>query len=224
MAYTKKASKRRKTTRATKVSLPRVKRILQNALERKFVNNTELVTNPAGGYASYVPATWTFISALAGLAQGSGASNRVGNRIFLRCIRFTIECSPLADTAKTGAYCRMVIYHNKEAVGALPTATAVFSINEVQSARNLTLTKRYRILKDVTHHMVVTGNNATTVIASGPVQLMTLVCYPKKQIDFQSNAATISDLFKDDFGIAFCANYASNCQLKIQTQIEFSDV
>lgn len=217
MAYRKKTYKkktyRKRPSRA--LSAPRVRRAIINIAEKKFVN-TSIATRAS---MTAVTNAWLFTSCIAGIQQGTSASDRIGNKAYIHSITVRFSLIPSFVTVVSGVQCRFVMYHNKEAVAALPGPTTVWTTDTFNSQRNLTLKPRVSLLKDMTMAHV-----NTTTTSGGPPYMMACTIYPKKIVDFQSSAGTISDLFKDDYGFGWCADANSCCQYYGTVQVVFSDV
>lgn len=225
--------KRRRTTRAkTKVSSARVRRVVFNMAEKKFFNQTMGVA----ATPLVVGATWQFFSTLCtnsttgsvvGIKQGTGASDRLGNKILLRQINFTIRMTPTFASGMTdGCFCRVIVYKNKEAVGSVPTGADMFVLDVVDANRNIPLTPKLSVLRDLGHTMVTTAAvAASTPLAVGPVKLIKFSVFPNKIIDYSGgNSGAITDILKHDFGIGFCATEANACNVVCAVQSIFSDV
>lgn len=192
-----------------------------NMAEKKYFEST-LTYN--GATANTWDGMWQ--SALAGISQGTGATNRIGNKIYVHSIRFNVFMKPAAPAAGgvPNPMCRCVIYHNKEAVGNLPASTpSVFAANLIESPRYVPLLNRYAILRDYTHSMFTGAVDGSGYYVVGPRMIFSWVVQPRKKIDYQSNAGTISDLYKDDYGVGCFMTNANTCTMDIRVQVIFSD-
>jgi len=194
----------------------RVRRIITTLAEKKYFDIS------VGSFN--MTAAWVFDSLLDGIQIGQLATNRIGNKICVEKIEVHVLMSPLTTLNAEGCMCRLVLYHNKETVGALPVSANVFTTDTVSSTRNMVLKPRVTIKKDMTHTMVATGSNAGSTISVGPMGMMSFTIYPKKVIDFQSSTPSIVDLFKDDFGIGWIASAASSCKMQYTAQVVFTDM
>lgn len=172
-------------------------------------------------------ATWQFGSAITGMGtdlfqQGTAANQRIGDTITLRKITFMITLRPLTNIPVNGSICRVVLYHNKQANYAKPSPTAVFDSDTFNTDRNQAQIKRFSILKDYSHAMVVTGNNAGSTYSVGPPVYFMWTIYPKKKIQYTANNGTINDVLLDDYGYGYCADGAC-CYVDIATKMYFTD-
>lgn len=121
--------------------------------------------------------------------------------------------------------CRVVVYHNRSAGGAVPTATTIFDTNDLFAGRNVTFSKRYTLMDDITHQMVVTTLNSTNGIATtGPSMFKCLRIPVNKKVQFNGNAGTISDLIEEDYGIGFASDTGSCCNIQINAKVWFKDI
>lgn len=173
-----------------------------------------------------VPDTWNFMSALGAIVQGTSASNRIGNKIFLHAIQYMITIGP-GNPQNTVAHlrCRCILYHNKEAVGTYPTGAALFTPDSILGLRNQTLLNRYAVQRDVVHVMATGAYNATgNLNILGPQTQFRWTVTPKKRIDYSSNTGVnVADLYKDDYGIACIASTANICKMSVRVTVIFSD-
>lgn len=226
-------SKRKGDQIVTKSQLgPAVKRIAINLYEEKYVNFM-LTGNGVSDGREAVTNAWTFRSAIApgltnsvGIGQGTNYNQRVGDKIRLKKIVFTIRIIP-ADGAVGGShsdYCRVVVYRNKQANGAVVTQAQVFDpITGLNYAsmhpRNLLLKDRITLTRDFTHQMVLVGGGS----GSGPEMLMEVTITPKQVINYNGTSGVISEVLKNDYGIGFISSANDCCQIIINAQVVFTD-
>jgi len=197
-----------------------VKKIVTSLDEKKAANAVILAT-------TNVQATWTFTSIIAGCAiiQGLTKSTRVGERIRLTKIELVLSIVPSATAASMadGSCCRLIIYHNKQANGSVPTGAQMFNNDQEHGTRNITFANRLSILKDITHSMVVTGQAAGVPQTAGPKLLTTMNFYPKTKITFGGAGGAIGDILKDDYGIGFCTDNNNCCIVTCHAQVHYTD-
>lgn len=215
MAKRKSTSRKKTTKKASKISIPRIRKIMYTTSETKF-NDQTLTTGPS-------LTTWGFASPCFFIQQGTAANQRIGNKIYVKSIQFSCYMVPLVTMTGAGVLCRFVVYHNKETVGALPTGLRIFVSDDVRSLRNTSNVPRFSILRDMTHSMVITSTNAATVNGVGPTKLVQFTIYPKKVIDFTGTTGTIADLLKHDYGIGFCCSQAAACNVDVICKVQYSD-
>lgn len=168
---------------------------------------------------------WVFTSIAGQLSQGTTASNRIGDKVFLDSIDFSFIMKPEVGMSLEGAMCRVVLYHNKEAVGAVPASAAIFTDNNVQSQLVFANRPRFSILRDQTHSMIVTSTDPASgnVISVGPTKKFVMKVFPKKKICFNANNGSVLDLLKDDYGVAVICNELSACSLAYTATMVFRD-
>jgi len=200
------------------ISRSRIRNVVMSLEEKKFFNAALFA-----GTDSTV--AWQFASAIAGLQQGTSATTRLGNSIHIHAIHFMIHVDTIpSGVTVNGSFCRMLLYHNREAVGAVPTGANLFDADNGQALRNVTLMPRFKVLRDAVHNMsILAVDSAGTRVAAGPPMMVLWSIYPKKRVDFQSNAGTISDVFKDDYGIGFSGSQASCCNFTVNSKLVFTD-
>lgn len=209
-AYAKRGYKRRRKT-MVRISRPAIRRVVNSMNERKFLDNTT---------ASFLVASaqWGFESTLRNLTQGSSANQRLGNAIYLTKIEWCITAT-LTATAAAGARAKFIVYHNKEAVGTVPTYSMLFNTNDLLSLRNTATQPRISIMKTREASFVVT----TALPTYGPNVCINIAVYPKKKIVFQGNTNSIADVLKDDYGLAWCASQANVLTYGWNTKMTFTD-
>jgi len=208
---------RKKWMRKGRKYAPMRQRIIRNPVaELKYLNNTIA--------ADFSSAAWAFGTLLA-CQQGTSATQRLGNKIFLKFIeiRGSMVCKTGIASSQLGILCRFIVYHNKQANGALPTgANGVFDADNINSNRYLPLLSRYAVLKDMSHSFPVYNNSGDTITASQLMQFHVVIpCY--KVIHYQSNAGTVSDLATDDFGVGLITNLNASCSYSLTCKATFSD-
>lgn len=204
-----------------KISVPRLRKVMTQIAEKKcFTSPVVTVGVPA--------VTWTFDSFLDGIQQGTALGQRIGNQITLKAIHVFIQMVPYAPAAvaagaavATGGICRMALYHNKEAVGALPSGS-MMTFNDYTGVVLYQQKPRLTLVKERQCHFVITSQGATQSTA-GPAMQVRMSIYPKTKIDYVSNAGTASDLIKHDYGMGIVANNANVCTMQYYFMVEFTD-
>lgn len=223
MPYKRRSVKRRRIGRRAVTKIAR--RVVNSRLEEKYINLVLLgsTTDPTTAAPSLMSGSWTFKSVLPTIAEGTTSFERIGNKIRVKRIEFSIQIEPAIHSAMVdGGAGRVVVYHNKQATGALPSAAMVWDTNRLATLRNTAQTKRISILKDYTHQMVVYASNGGAVFSAGPSTFFKWVVYPKKTIQYTANTADISDILMDDYGIGFVGE-ANCCQGYILAKVIYTD-
>lgn len=107
--------------------------------ELKYVDVAQLaVTSATTGYL------------LNPLAQGSSASQRVGNTVRFKSLDIRAAITP--NDAQP-SWLRVIVLRDDQANGTVPTITDVLESNSITSFRNLDNVKRFKILSDQTYSM-----------------------------------------------------------------------
>lgn len=219
IAYTKK--RKYSTRKAVTVSIPKLRRIMQQVPELKFYEAT-LANTPTS--------TWAFSSFLTGIQQGTAlgtiplANNRIGNKIFVKYIELMVGFTPTVTAGQTsGGVCRCVVYHNNAAAGLSIAGADVFSPNTYAGLRYTPGTSRISLKRDRTHVFVPVATNAANVSAAAPIVLYKMRIRINKEIAYVSNNGTASDLIKDDYGFGCCANNGTTCTMSVNYKVVFTD-
>lgn len=168
---------------------------------------------------------WAWYSALAGLTQGTGTTARVGSKITLVAVEFFIQIVPsTANVPDNGSACRFVVYHNKACGAALPATAEVWDNNALITGRFVNYAKKYSILEDITHQMVVYSRDSTGKYSSGPQLAKMLRVSPRTTVEYGGNGGTISDLPIDDIGFGVCADDVNCCTISVYSKVWYKDV
>lgn len=169
--------------------------------------------------------SWQYASALAGLVQGTAANNRLGASIQLVAVEFFISVTPIvAATGTNGSTCRLAVYHDKAANGTGPVTAELWDVNSLITGRNVNFAKKYSILEDITHNMVITSSNAGTAVSVGPPMFRALHIPIRTVIPYGANGGTISDLTVHDVGIGFVTDDTNCCLVNIYSKAWFKDL
>lgn len=204
---------RRATRRSKRGLKASIKRVVMSMEEKKYFDLDAFYQ---------VGNSWNFTPLLAGIIQGTAATNRLGDKIFVHAIHITIRIDPGAPGVGTqGTVCRYGVAHNKQANNTGMTGlNGVFDANNVVANRFVPLMHRYSVLHDAVHTMV-----QTTGTAVGPPLVRQISIYPKKRIEFTSNAGTVSDLASDDYNFfSISDDPAGCCAMTVRSKVVFSDV
>lgn len=168
--------------------------------------------------------SWAYASATAGLTQGTATNTRVGSRISIVAIEYFVKIAPQTATiGGEGSMCRVIFYHNKAAAGALPPTAELWDTNNFYSGRNVNYARKYSIMEDITHQMVVTTWNVSVPATAGPAFFRIIRLTPKTTVEYGGNAGTISDLPMHDFGVGYAADDTNCCLVNIASKVWFKD-
>lgn len=226
MAWTKtKKNKVRKWTKKAvrKAVKPVVYRTITAMAEKKYFEQS--ATDMA------VTQSWNLMTLITkpgaaggGLAQGTSANQRLGNKIFVSRIEFSVQLYKNSGTEANGDTCRCIMYHNKEAKGAVIDKNTLFAEDKVYSLRAYPNNPMASVVKDAVHTFVPTASTGTAGnYAMGPQVVFRWNIYPRKRIDFNGTYNDVRDLIKDDYGIG-CIATGNNCLMSWRSRVYFSDM
>ncbi len=164
----------------------------------------------------------TVSDALLTIAEGSGESNRVGRKIWLKSINIRILLSKSQDADQDQIIARVLIVQDTQCNGALPAVTDVLETADELSYLKLNNTGRFRILKD---KLVVLQSQAGFSVASPAGEYsskVALVKFRKKcniPVMYNGTAGTIDQIPSNNIfaiGIASAAvgNWSVACRFR----------
>jgi len=213
-----------KVGRKKALTIPRMRRIVQNMAETKFFDY-QLTSSPVPNGAI------TFFSLLGhipqqGAASAATASLRQGNKIWVTKIQIKVMCGPLNSAVVNGTCLRFGTYHNKDTRKSLPNATEVFNTTDPMALRNSNYYPQVSIIKDITHHTVVTSMNAGTVTSSGPNGMYNIDIYVNKMIDYIGTGGAPgsgTDLLNHDYGLWWISSGPNSHYFNCNTKVLFKD-
>jgi len=163
--------------------------------------------------------TWTFGSFLL-MAQGTDASTRVGNKIFVKSVTVSMQMKPQVGMPVSGCTMRFVVYHNKDSLGALPAAVGdLWQTPGIDTLRYTPYLSKYNLLFDQ-----ITSGVMTSATTSGPPSIKQITFPINKLIEYKSNLGTIADLLNDDYGYAMICSDASSCNMELRWKVNYTDV
>jgi len=119
-------------------ALERVSKIVGGWAEQGPIFNYIDTTSTAA-----IPAQWSTPVLLNGLAQGTGASQRVGRQILIHLIRMRFFGS-------SSQAVRFVLVYDRQSNGAAPSVTDIFESNTVASEINWSNRDRFDFVYDIT--------------------------------------------------------------------------
>jgi len=164
-------------------------------------------------------ATWAFTSLLGPIVVGTGATQRIGNKIFVKRIEFSLLMVPQTTQPATGCVSRFVVYHNKETRGSLPAALDLFTAATVDALRSTPKKPALTLMKDFTTTGVVMGS-----AGAGPPLLQRFAVRVNKRIDYTgTGGGTATDLLKDDYGFGMICSAPTACNMTFNAKIVFAD-
>lgn len=193
-----------------------------------FNSSTAWAPNLAAGVEAN--ATWSFASIMAGLVQGTGVTQRLGNQIHVINIELWVELYPnqTGGSMQDGASCRVVLFKFKDPRGALPNMTGtgpqIFDVNRYLVGRAVENVHSFAMLEDFTHQMIGIAASPATPTA-GPRFSKCIKVPVNSKFDYGGNAGTISDCVTNDINIGICADAAGCCRIgTFYTKVWFKDL
>lgn len=162
--------------------------------EWKFVDTTISTTNLN---------TSTAVLLLNGLAPGTSASTRVGNKVMMRSIQLNVTARVIAGTG-VDQVVRWGVVLDRQANGAAPTYVGIMSTNNVWGFRNLENRKRFKLLIDKQHLL-----NATAEPGSGRHYKIYMKFRRPIIVEFNNGVAgTIADIISNSLYLYGCGTEA----------------
>lgn len=131
-----------------------------------------------------------------GMVQGSGSSQRIGQKITIKSIQIRAHLGPNAATDPFGGVIHVMLVLDRDAKGANPSVTDLFTTNLLNDSMiNIGYSERFRVMKKWAFNL------GSTVVAGaagivGPDVNAALDYYHKEDIPirYASNNGTIGDI------------------------------
>lgn len=168
-----------KQTRLLSYTKPRLFRGPATSTELKFKDTTLNVTTMAINNVTFSPISASLL--LNGLVPDSTASGRIGRKVNIKSIyvRGTFQ---MAASSTGSGQCRMLLFWDKQANGALCSVTDVLATDAFTAVNNISNTDRFMTISD----QII---NPITVATAGPSQVAFQI-YKKVNLSTQFNAGT----------------------------------
>lgn len=210
-----------------------VKQVVSQIDEKKFkvfpVSSTDAGAGP--GSAS-VGNGWTFWPLLVnynatpdsgfGLVKGAGASERIGNRVKLQGIDVYVNLqfsSTISNVPAYGAFCRMVILHDKRSNGSTAISGAnVFTSNNIFGFPNPVFEERYTITQDSIHQMMLTSSTT-----GGPEGMFKFHIPYQSILEFNGDNGNLSTIVGSNYWIGIVSDDADCCTCRIASMVHYTD-
>nr|WAE42824.1 MAG: capsid protein [Cressdnaviricota sp.] len=196
----------------------------------------DIWTTGVGGHAtdaiSYTPA----------LVQGVDANNRIGDKVRIHRIKFMLYITPQAGgTDLQGIACRVVVVHDNRCNGATISPTDIFAevtpstsaslpMNSLYNYNNIPepgtrdASKRYTIVKDIVHEMVVTSSSSGGDLTAGPILLTTFETRPNVIVKFDSAGSGLSHVQNHTWFAMVAATGSACCAVSLSACVWYTDV
>lgn len=213
-----------------RVAKKQVRKIMYSVQELKYYKAATAMVN---AYA--VQNTWSFFDALKGINIGNTVADRIGNKIYVESLDWYFRLTPVTGAVNQagGTICRIIIYHDREANGNVPSYNDLFDRNSYDAFRQLLyVPRRATILMDKLHCMSATnvafvmntGNSgAAQTVSSGPKYWAMFKQKIGKVITYTGTAGTVADLGMETFGVGVCADGNNCCTLDVECRVRFRD-
>lgn len=187
---------------------------------KNFDQTSMAIASGSGTYQN--PTTPANGELLVGLAQGTAATQRIGRKFTVKSIqmRHLINFVPGAGAVGTDM-AKWVLVHDRQANGASPANTDVFSASNVgQDLLNLDNSKRFRVLATGTEYFQA----AAGVSGAYDSQVRNIDFFKKLNIrvEMNSTAGAITEI-KDNNLLLFFGSTNNLCTLTGNARIRFYD-
>lgn len=156
------------------------------------------------------------------IAAGDGESNRDGRKIVITKIkwRYQVDGTELSNTTKDTV--RLILYLDTQCNGAAATVTNILETDDFQSFRNLTNSKRFKILMDRTYSFYAqagAGNGVTDAFGS---QRYDDTFYKDVNIpvEYSSTTGAIAELTQNNLGLLVMSD-TGNTKLEGKMRLMF---
>lgn len=168
--------------------------------------------------------TAQFTQLVAGITQGSGVSNRIGNEIVVKSIQIRGHCTASLTTVLN--HNRLIILVDKQPNGATPAFTDIYNTASCDSLPRVDIQDRFYILKE--YYFPLEGY-ATGTLTAGGVASSYLIddvipCYVP--IVYGASTGGVADLKSGNIlavQIADTAAAATNSTAVLNLQIDYFD-
>lgn len=215
---------------------PRVRKIITSMEEKKHQITGIYNVNTTG--AVPLTSTWKLYNLMcdwredlsaesAGIKQGSGSNERVGERIKVLSNELTIRIIPTSPVTgvsnQGGSTCRIVIFLDREPHNSMAAATQVMNTNNFLAQQNLTTKPRFQILKDFVHVMVPLTQNAGATVAAGPQFLQKFKINKKFTTNYVGTNGTTTEMLKYGLFIMAVTDGTACCSFTVQNQVTYTD-
>lgn len=200
--------------------------MVTNLAEKKYFDNE--LTSFAPINNAYPTAD--FFSLISDITQGVGVNQRVGNRIRITRIDFTIDVrGGQATIMAAGALCKLLIIHNRDCNSSAPNYADMYTGTSIFRQRKPEFTAKYRILKEMWHSLTSTATIGTGASsASGPRTCWKFSIPINKTIVYKASSSIAANnnyqnLTKDDIQFTAIASDTGCCNIGGFYRVYFTD-
>lgn len=142
---------------------------------------------------------------LVGMVEGTGESQRVGRRVFVKgiFIKGRITLPVTSDPTLTSDQARFIVYQDRQCNAAAAAVTDILQTASIYSFRNLDNSKRFKILYDHTFDLNSQSTKNITTVEFGECVVGLNINIPiNASVSYNStNGGTIADITENNFGI-----------------------
>lgn len=186
---------------------------------------------PTAANATKMDVAWHFHSILNGIQQGTGADDRIGNKIFVRYVVLALNFEMDGDSLVNGHVNRFGMLLDTTATSAVPADTTVFStvpssFTIWNSIKNYENAPRFRFLLDEQHRTVQTVGGAAAADNRFTSQAVIHRYIPvNKVFNYKSvaNDTTGSNMVGDQLLLMNCASVTGCCTTICGWRVIFND-
>lgn len=156
-----------------------------------------------------------------GLVPGTGASQRIGQKIICKSFEIRIAWSNGEALIQR---CRAMLFIDRQPNGAIFTATDLLTANAITGLRNLTYRKRFKILWDWTFESGITAGTGS-LPAEGQKHFYIKFRKPFLTEYNTGNAGTIADISTNSLYLYFLGDGAAGNGLDctVTTRFRYTD-
>ena len=160
------------------------------SLEMKFIDTivTSITVHPLGGGA--------VIQLLNGIAPGSAANQRIGRKVTMKRLTFSIAIQYPATSAGVATFARFMIVYDRQTNAANPGMTDILDANTIEAQVNLSNRDRFKILKNWTFKVGPAVTTTNSAVPNVYIKRFTMRL-PKdaQEVTFNSGTAgTVADI------------------------------
>lgn len=167
------------------------------------------------------------LSTLNAIAQGVGESQRIGRRVVIKKIIWRWSLRLLQNSTAGNAYSivRLMLYLDKQANGAVATATDILEDNDVYAFNKLSSKDRYTILFDKLVTLSPQGGALETVTVTVPLikaGILSRTC--EIPIEFSSTTGAITEIKSNNLGCLIVGlNSSSTVELDGRVRLRYTE-
>jgi len=198
---------------------PRGRFVYQRPEERevKFFNSDQDDASIASG--------GTVVGSLNLVPAGTGESQRLGRKVFVKQVQARFAITLATTTAATGDVIRVLVVLDKQANGANPVVTDVVETSDYKAFNNLANKGRFRTLFDRSYSINASGFAGDGTTNGGGPTVIHDAFYRKVNIpiEFDSTAGAITEVKSNNLVVLTFAKVGAICVLDARFRIRFID-